>query len=172
MKGLVLHWDVGEAVDMAVLIDPQDKKRVYVYKYLWTGGASQVQKVQASWSTWKFAYDVQWVKFMDNVLNMVVTTDEGTFYCQIKPEEAQGIEDGATPIVHLDRRLDRPFPAFAPTTAKVTATYDSSTKKTTFTLPYTPVDEVLAVVQFENATYKGLLLGTTKTKELVCEEKW
>ena len=46
MKGLVLHWDVGEAVDMAVLIDPQDKKRVYVYKYLWTGG-SQVQKVQA-----------------------------------------------------------------------------------------------------------------------------
>ena len=40
MKGLVLHWDVGEAVDMAVLIDPQDKKRVYVYKYLWTGGHS------------------------------------------------------------------------------------------------------------------------------------
>ena len=118
----------------------------------------------------KFAYDVQWVKFMDNVLNMVVTTDEGTFYCQIRPE-SQGIEDGATPIVHLDRKLDRPFSAFAPATGKVTATYDATTDKTTFTLPYTPVDEVLAVVQFENATYKGLLLGTTKTTELVCQEK-
>ena len=118
MKGLVTHWDVGEAVDMAALIDPQDRKRVYIYKYLWTGSASQVQKVQASWSTWEFAYEVQWVRFMDNVLNMVVTTSEGTFYCHVKPEEAQGVEDGATPIVHLDRRLDRPYHQFAPTTGK------------------------------------------------------
>ena len=171
MKGLATHWDVGEAVDMAVLIDPEDQKRVYVYKYLWQGAGTQIQKTQLSWSTWKFGYEVQWVRFMDNVLNMVVTTSEGTFYCNIKPEESQGVEDGATPIVHLDRRLDRPFSAFAPTSGKVTASYDSATDKTTFTLPYTPADEVLAVVQYENDTYKGLLLGTTETKSLVCTEK-
>ena len=26
MKELVTHWDVGEAVDMAVLIDPEDQR--------------------------------------------------------------------------------------------------------------------------------------------------
>ena len=171
MKGLVTHWDVGEAVDLAVLIDPVDRKRVYVYKYLWQGSSNQVQKVQASWSTWEFGYEVQWVRFMDNVLNMVVTTDEGTFYCNIKPEEAQGVEDGATPIVHLDRRLDRPYSPFAPSTARVEATYDSATDRTTFTLPYTPAVEALAVVQYENDTYKGLLLGKTSTNSLVCLEK-
>ena len=173
MKGLVTHWDVGEAVDMAVLIDPLDKTRVYVYKYYWakTSNGAGVQKIQAAWSTWQFGYEVQWVRFMDNVLNMVVTTSEGTFYCNIRPEEAQGVEDGATPIVHLDRRLDRPFPQFTPTSGQVTAAYDSATDLTTFTLPYTPAVEALAVVQFENATNKGLLLGSTTSRSLVCTER-
>ena len=100
---------------------------------------------------------------MDNVLNMVVTTDEGTFYCQIKPEESQGIGGRSNTDRPSRSEVDRPYSAVHASDRKgSTATYnDATTDKTTFTLPYTPVDEVLAVVQYENATYKGLLLGTT-----------
>ena len=72
-----------------------NRKRVYVYKYLWAGAATQVQKLQQSWSTWEFAYDIQWVKFMDNVLHVVCTTDEGTFFCSCCPHrKSQGLVAG------------------------------------------------------------------------------
>ena len=171
IKGLVTNWDVGEAVDTACLIDPTNRKRIYVYKYLWAGSGSQIQKLQQSWSTWEFAYDIQWVKFMDNILHVVCTTDEGTFFCTLSPQEGQGLTAGEEPIVHLDRRIERPTPPFTPTTGQVTASYDSATDKTTFTLPYTPSSEVLAVVKYDNDRYKGLLLGSTATKTLLCREK-
>ena len=171
MKGLVTHWDVGESIDMACLIDPENPKRLYVYKYLWAGAASQVQKLQQSWSTWEFAYDIQWVKFMDNVLNIVCTTSEGTFFCRLSPQESQGLTAGESPNVHLDRRLERPTPPFAPATGQVTASYDSATDLTTFTLPYTPSSEAIAVVKYDNSRFKGLQLGSTSTNTLLCREK-
>ena len=170
IKGLVTHWDVGETVDTACLIDPANRKRVYVYKYLWAGGGSQVQKVQQSWSAWEFGYDIQWVKFMDNVLHVVGTTSEGTFFSTLSPQESQGLTAEEVPAVLLDRRIERPTPPFTPPTGQVTATYDSATDRTTFTLPYTPSSEVVAVVKYDNARYKGLLLGSSTTKTLVCRE--
>ena len=171
MKGLVKCWDVGESVDTACLVDPENRRRVYVYKYLWAGSANQVQKVQQSWSTWEFAYDIQWVKFMDNILHVVCTTPEGTFFCTLSPQESQGLAVGMEPTVHLDRRIERPTPPFIPPTGQVTASYDSATDRTTFTLPYTPVSEVFAVVKYDNDRYKGLLLGSTSTKTLLCSER-
>ena len=95
---------------------------------------------------------------------MVVTTDEGTFFCSLKPQEGQGLEADAPPLVHLDRRLDRPYQQFTPSTGRVEASYNSGSNVTTFTLPFTPVEEVLAIVKYENSDYKGLLLGKTSSK--------
>ena len=166
MNGLVKNWDVGEAVDTACFIDPINPKRVYVYKYLWAGAAQQIQKLQSAWSTWEFNYDVRWVRFMDNVLNMVVTTDEGTFFCSLKPQEGQGLEADAPPLVHLDRRLDRPYQQFTPSTGRVGL--QQRFQRHHIHLAIHSVEEVLAIVKYENSDYKGLLLGKTSSKTLVC----
>ena len=117
---------------------------------------------------WSFNQDVQWVKFIDNVLYMLVTDSEGTYFTiQLNDE----LEEPGTPQIHLDRLCQRPTPAFTAPSATVTGTYDSATDTTTFTLPYTPAEKVLGVVRFTNGTQQGLRLGDTTTKTLVCSEK-
>ena len=87
---------------------------------------------------------------MDNVLNMVVYR-RGHVLCSLKPQ-GQGLEADAPPLVHLDRRLDRPYQQFTPSTGRVEASYNSGSNVTTFTLPFTPVEEVLAIMKYETAT--------------------
>ena len=168
ISGSVTHWDVGQNIDAAVVVSPTDKKELYVYKYLWQTGEVGQQKIQRSWSQWSFNQDVQWVKFIDNVLYMLVTDSEGTYFTiQLNDE----LEEPGTPQIHLDRLCQRPTPAFTAPSATVAGTYDSATDTTTFTLPYTPAEKVLAVVRFTNGTQQGLRLGDTTTKTLVCSEK-
>ena len=168
ISGSVTHWDVGQNIDAAVVVSPTNKKELYVYKYLWQTGEVGQQKIQRSWSQWSFNQDVQWVKFINNVLYMLVTDSEGTYFTiQLNDE----LEEPGTPQIHLDRLCQRPTPAFTAPSATVTGTYDSATDTTTFTLPYTPAEKVLAVVRFTNGTQQGLRLGDTTTKTLVCSEK-
>ena len=168
ISGSVTHWDVGQNIDAAVVVSPTNKKELYVYKYLWQTGEVGQQKIQRSWSQWSFNQDVQWVKFFNNVLYMLVTDSEGTYFTiQLNDE----LEEPGTPQIHLDRLCQRPTPAFTAPSATVAGTYDSATDTTTFTLPYTPAEKVLAVVRFTNGTQQGLRLGDTTTKTLVCSEK-
>ena len=163
--GSVSHWDVGQNIDAAVIISPTNKKEVFVYKYLWQTGEVGQQKIQRSWSKWQFNQEVQWVKFMDNALYMLVTDSTGTYFCLQLNDE---IEVQATPQIHLDRLLQYPVTGFAAPTATVTGTYDAATNLTTFTIPYAPADKTVAVVRFTNADYQGLKLGETTNTTLVC----
>ena len=43
---------------------------------------------------------------MDNVLHVVCTTDDGTYFCKLFPQEGQGLVAGTEPTVHLDRRIE------------------------------------------------------------------
>jgi hypothetical protein len=81
ITGSVTHWDVGQNIDAAVIVSPTNRKDVFVYKYLWQTGEVGQQKIQRSWSHWEFNQDVQWVKFMDNALYMLVTDSTGTYFC-------------------------------------------------------------------------------------------
>ena len=164
--GSVTHWDVGQNIDAAVVVSPHSKKEMFVYKYLWQTGEVGQQKIQRSWSKWQFNQDVQWVKFMDNQLYLLVTDDTGTYFgVQLNDE----IEEVTTPQIHLDRLLQYPASAFVAPSATVTAAYDDDTNLTTFTLPYTPTDKAVAVVRFTNDQYQGLKLGETTTTTLVCD---
>ena len=69
--------------------------------------------MQASWSTWKFAYDVQWVKFMDNVLNMVVTTDGERSIARSSQKSRKALRTEQHRSSISIGELDRPFSAFA-----------------------------------------------------------
>lgn len=167
IQGSVTHWDVGQNIDAAVIISPTNKKELFVYKYLWQTGEVGQQKIQRSWSQWRFNQNVQWVKFMDNALYMLVTDSSGTYFCTQLNDE---IEVKTSPQIHLDRLLQYPATGFTAPSGQVTAAYDAATNKTTFTLPYTPASKAIAVVRFTSPTHQGLKLGETSTSTLVCSE--
>ena len=166
IEGSITHWDVVHELDAAIIVSPTNKKEAFVYKYLWQTGEVGQQKIQRSWSKWQFNQDIQWVKFMDNQLYMLVTDATGTYFCLQLNDE---IEVTAAPQIHLDRLLQYPVTGFATPSATVTAAYDAETNRTTFTIPYVPAEKTVAVVRFTNAAYQGLKLGETTTTTLVCE---
>ena len=168
IKGMVTHWDVGEAVDFAVARTPDHPKKLYVYKYKWTQTPAGIQKQQASWSEWQFGGEIQWCKFMSNKLWLLVSYSDRTDFLQIFADELEDEEEGVQ--VHLDRLLLYPEvnQDFA-TSNDITAAYNSDTNKTSFTLPYEPTSKVVAVVRFINADNKGVVLGSSTTSTIVCE---
>ena len=166
IRGLVSHWDVGETIDTMVCRTPDDKKTLYVYKYLWQSGGSGLAKSQASWSKWVFSQDVQWVKYMDNSLWVILTDANGTYSCTITSDELENIEEIQ---LHLDRLLLYPdCNQDFQQTNDVVATYDSATNITTFVLPYTPTTTAHAVTRFKGSTKEGLWLGSANGNTIVC----
>ena len=163
IKGMVSHWDVGEAVDYAV---PHTKRsaNIYVYKYKWVtpqqgcrrckpaGGASSAARCDVS---------------MENRLWLLVSYSDRTDFLQIFADE---LEDESEGSIHLDRMIM--FPECNTdfnTTNNVTATYNSETKKTTFVLPYTSTGKTFAVVRFVNAKNQGAILGSTTGDTIACD---
>jgi hypothetical protein len=168
IDGFVTHWAVGETVDTAVAITDKDRKTLYVYKYLWGSGTQGLQKQQASWSKWVFKQDIQWVKFMDNLLWLVVSDANGTYSCVIASDE---IEDPIDLQLHLDRLIAYPECNSDPQSSNdVVATYDAATNTTTFVLPYTPSEKAIAVTRFTGSDLRGLWLGESTTNTIVCSQ--
>ena len=170
LPGVVTHFDVGEAVDFAIASSPSDRTLLYVYKYLWTGGEGGINKVQASWSKWKFDGEVRWFKFIDNILYILLDDHNGLHLVEYFADEIE-TEDSIQP--HLDRLLLYPDCNNDPvTTNNVTATYDSVSDTTTFVLPYTPKTKAIAGVRYiQSAGKSGLILGDSTTGTIVCKEK-
>lgn len=169
IEGLVSHWDVGEAVDFAVARTPEDPGTLYVYKYQWGSAAAGLQKIQASWSKWTFGGDVQWVKFMDNDLWMVVTYTNRTELHILRSDELVSTTD---PVLKLDRQLFFPECNDDPlANNNIAFTYDAAVNVTTFTLPFSPSNggKIQAVVRFaDQGENEGLFLGETTTNVLTC----
>ena len=170
IRGMVTHWDVGEAVDFAVARTPEHPNKLYVYKYKWTSTGAGLQKQQASWSEWQLGGEVQWCKFMENRLWLLVSYDDRTDFLQIFADELEDEDEGLQ--IHLDRLLLYPeCNAPGNTTNDITATYDEDTDRTTFVLPYTPTGKAIAVIRFINDDHQGVVLGDTETDTLVCDLK-
>lgn len=168
IDGSVTHWTVGETVDTAVAVTDRDRKTLYVYKYLWSSGASGLAKIQASWSKWVFKQDIQWVKYMDNILWLIVTDPSGTYGCQIASDE---LEDLDALQLHLDRLILYPDCNQDPQASNdVIASYDNATNTTSFVLPYVPSEKVIAVTRFTGSGVKGLWLGESNDNTIVCKE--
>lgn len=153
-------WDVGESLDYFVARSGTDPKVLYVYKYLWQVTAGSVVKQQSAWSEWRFDGDVQWCRFFDNKLWLVMTYPDGTYTTTIESEELTSTSE---PEMYLDRQLSYPEcnQSFQ-TSNNITGTYDPATKLTTFALPYTAQSTVDAVVRLENSTTPGLIIGSAE----------
>ena len=158
IKGYVQLWDVGESLDYFVCRSPDDTKKLYVYKYLWQTSQGSLVKQQSSWSEWTFDGDIQWVRFFDNKLWLVVTYTDGTFTVTIEAEE---LTDKDSPEMYLDRQINFPECNSTPQTSdNITASYSKTDDRTTFTLPYTANSKTDCVVRYDEAKNKGLVLGS------------
>ena len=170
IKGMVTHWDVGEAVDFAVARTPEHKDRIYVYKYKWVSTGAGLQKQQASWSEWRLGGNVEWMKFMENKLWLLVSYAGRTDFLQIFADELEDTDEGLQ--IHLDRLLLFPeCNAPGNVSDDIAAAYSADTDRTTFTLPYTPTSKAIAVIRFVNTDNRGVVLGSTTTTTLVCDIK-
>ena len=150
-------WDVGESLDYFVARSGSDPQHLFVYKYLWQVTQGSVFKQQSAWSTWSFDGDIQWARFFDNKLWMVMTYPDGTFTVTLEAEE---LTDTANPEMYLDRQLAYPeCNENFQQNDNVTAVYDADSNRTTFTLPYTFRDKVVAVLRFDNDVHPGLQIG-------------
>ena len=149
-------------------ISPTNAKELFVYKYLWQTSEQGQRKLQKSWSQWRVGQDIRWVKFIDNALYMLVTDAGGTYFALQLNDE---IEVRDEPQIHLDRLIQFPAAPFAYPSAVVTGSYDATTERTTFTIPYTPAEKTVAIVRYNNTDKQGLKIGETTTGSMVCSEK-
>lgn len=161
VKGLVDLWDVGENLDYFACVTPDDRKRIYVHKYLWQTDQNNVQKAQASWSEWTVGGDVQWLRFFDGKLWLVLTYPDGTYAETLDIEELQ---DRAAPNIHLDRKM------WHPQQAGVSVSYDPETRRTTWTVPYQLQGQTDVVVQFNGGQHDGLWLGSASSGNQIVAE--
>lgn len=158
IDGLATHWDVGETIDMAVCRTPNNKKKLYVYKYLWQSGTDSLSKSQASWSEWTFDGDIVWLKFIGNELWFLMAYPDGTYSCFMNSEE---LDQMSTPTIHMDRLLRYPeCNNDYTTTNNIAATYNSTTNRTTFTLPYQMQGLTSIVTRSDNSGPKMYELGS------------
>lgn len=111
-----------------------DKSTIYVYEYLWIDRT----KVQASWSKWKFPFDIEHCFFVDNLLYLVSSEGGNTNLYQLD------LDRSATPGIGYRVCLD----------CRITA----DNIETAIIMPYdlaTPEDVV--VVQGVGCPHPGLL---------------
>lgn len=168
IEGLASHWDVGESLDMMVCRTPSDKKKLYVYKYLWQSGSGSLGKTQASWSEWTFDGDIVWLKFIENQLWMLMAYPDGTFSCLINNEELDAM---SMPTIHLDRlQLYPECNQDYTQTNNISSSYNATTNRTSFTLPYQMQGETIVVTRLDNSGEKMLQLGkATSGTTITCE---
>lgn len=132
---------------------------IYVYKYLWSGD----QKVQSAWGKMSLPTDVTLLGFevMDTVLYMAIRRSDGTYIEKID-FQAGGTETGMSFLVYLDRRYS------------LTGVYNSTTKETTWTLPYADSADYEVVLGSGFGTKAGTKLQVTKgsTTTVISSGDW
>lgn len=111
-----------------------DPTAFYVYKYYWSAN----QKLQAAWQRWTLAGSptILNAEFIDSFLYVVVKRSDGVYLEKLRMQP-NAFDTGLGFLVHLDQRVH---------TDQLSApSYNSTTKLTTYTLPYTPSAATLAV---------------------------
>jgi hypothetical protein len=162
-------WDVSEGLDFMVVSSPVDRSKLYVYKYLWSTTQNSLSKQQSAWQVWQFDGNVQWAKFYENRLWLLVSYADGTYLCDMPTPE---LRSDTVPDFCLDRAIDFPeCNSDTETTNNITATYDSGANRTTFTLPYSMTAETAAVVRFDNTRQRSLQIGRASSgNQIICAE--
>lgn len=107
--------------------------RIYVYQFFWV---SNTQKAQAAWHYWDMGAGTQVLSgvYLNGYLNLLVSRSDGVFLEKINMQPGV-VPSGWPNQVYLDHRVP------------VTGSYNSGTGRTTFVVPYTPVQSSYRLVR-------------------------
>ena len=151
------------------------QNRIYVYKFFFRNSGEGTERAQSSWSYWEF-------NGADEVLQVLAIRE--TLYClmrygtKVYLEKISVMDRMQEPIAGspysllLDRRVSTTTET--PTGMRVSAgSYDATTKKTTWTLPYTIEAKTEAWSGFNTTSNGGVLLGSaTSGTQIIADGDW
>jgi hypothetical protein len=165
--------DTGNA--WFVISDQQGyQDRIYVFKYFYRNTGQGAERVQSSWSYWKFsgADKVLQVLCVQEVLFLLV--QYGSEVWLEKMPVADRLSDVAPspyPLL-LDRRVSTTTET--PAAIRVSAgTYNATSKTTTWTLPYTIEAPTQAWSGFSSTNKGGVLLGSAVSgNQITAQGDW
>ena len=151
------------------------QKRIYVYKYFFRNTGEGAERAQSSWSYWELSG-------ADEILQVLCIRE--TLFCLVRYgtkvhlESISVMDRMAEPVTGspypflLDRRISTTTET--PAAMRVSAgTYDATTKKTTWTLPYTIASKTEAWSGFDTSANGGVLLGSaTSGNQIIADGDW
>lgn len=130
------------------LCDAATPSKVYSYRYLWSGA----EKAWTAWSSYTFSADVMAMGVLGSLLYLVSNHTDG-YYLETLSTVIDANDTGSTFRAAIDRRV--------PTGANLTVTYDGTTNRTTFTLPYQiETGDVLQVVTTDGTEFPVVAQST------------
>lgn len=100
MKGRVRKLSSSANYDTLLVHTEEDRNKVYVYQYLWQDS----EKLQSSWSHWKYDYPVEWSFFDEEVVYMILK--DGNDYFLYRQSLDAVDEDDVGYVIHLDSRFN------------------------------------------------------------------
>jgi len=139
----------GTAVEnVLALVNNQNRKEIFVYKYFWQGK----EKIQSAWQKFTLSRDVIGLDFIESNLHLV-TNDTTSTYLEVLPLENDLQDTGLTYTICLDSRID----------GSALTTSFSGGITTISGFPYDPVD----VEIFSKAGHKYAFTRTSVTEGTV-----
>ena len=139
----------GTAVENVIaLVNNQNRKEIFVYKYFWQGK----EKIQSAWQKFTLSRDVIGLDFIESNLHLV-TNDATSTYLEVLPLENDLQDTGLTYTICLDSRID----------GSALTTSFSGGVTTISGFPYDPVD----VEIFSKAGHKYAFTRTSATEGTV-----
>lgn len=100
LQGTAIGMAAASNEDMLLVLTDQDRSVIYPYKYFWSGR----EKLQSSWSKWKFSGIVLGVEFDKSDIFLVVQYGSKVALERINLSLDDALDDTAFPIL-LDRRV-------------------------------------------------------------------
>jgi hypothetical protein len=100
LEGTAISMAAASNEDMLLVLTDEDRTVIYPYKYFWSGR----EKLQSSWSKWKFSGIVLGVEFDKTDIYVVVQYDSKVALERINLSLDDALDDAAFPIL-LDRRV-------------------------------------------------------------------
>ncbi|RVU03486.1 hypothetical protein EOE18_15295 [Novosphingobium umbonatum] len=106
---------------------------IYVYQFYWVSGT---EKAQSAWHRWYMGDNTQVLSgvYLSGYLYLLLSRGGGVYLERINMQPGV-VPSGAPVQVHLDRRVS------------LTGAYNSSTGRTTFTVPYAPLQSAFQLVR-------------------------
>ena len=149
-------------------------KQIYVYKYFYRNTGQGSERAQSSWSHWEVGGADKILQILCVEETLYLLAQYGTDIWLEKVAVSDRLSD-VTPNPYpllLDRRISTTTET--PVGVRVSAgTYDATTKKTTWTLPYTIASKTEAWSGYSTTSNGGVLLGSaTSGNQIIADGDW